>query len=90
MADIQEPEAELQPQPNNDIDELDLQDITNNDVSIDFSTQKAPIYPIMGKFIEQNPPGCNKWNARMGGKPNTTWTEVNSISLSKTRDDRRY
>ena len=74
MADFQEPEVEPQAQPDNNIDDLELQDITDNDVSIDSNSQNAPIDPIMGKFIEQNPLGCNKWNARMGGKPNTTWT----------------
>ena len=28
----------------------------------------------MGKFIEQNPPGSGKWNARIGGKPDKDWT----------------
>ena len=74
MADFQEPEVERQAQPDNNIDDLELQDIADNDVSMDSNFQKAPIDPIMGKFIEQNPLGCNKWNARMGGKPNTTWT----------------
>ena len=33
-----------------------------------------PLDPIMGAFIEQNPPGSGKWNIRMGGKPNADWT----------------
>jgi hypothetical protein len=33
-----------------------------------------PTDPIMGLFVEQNPPWSGKWNARMGGTPNADWS----------------
>ena len=53
----------------------------DNDANVDgyddAPTQLAtlsPTDPIMGLFLEQNPPGSGKWNARMGGKPNADWS----------------
>ena len=47
----------------------------------------VPSDPIMGKFIEQNPPGSGKWNARMGGKPNKDWT---GLDLNQTYKSTPY
>ena len=43
-----------------------------------------PTDPIMGKFLEQNPPGSGKWNARMGGVPNSSWTGLKDDQVFRT------
>jgi hypothetical protein len=35
----------------------------------------------MEKFIEQNPPGSGKWNARMGGKHRADWSGLDTEQL---------
>ena len=43
-----------------------------------------PTDPIMGIFAEQHPPGSGKWNARMGGKPNSEWTGLQPYQVFKS------
>ena len=59
--------------PGNNVQELDPPPI--NDI--------RPTDPIMGIFVEQHPPGSGKWNARMGGKPNSEWTGLQSDQVFK-------
>ena len=35
-------------------------------------------------FVEQDPPGSNKWNIRMGGKPNANWTGLEPDQVFRT------
>ena len=48
------------------------------------TSNRVPLDPIMGVFIEHNPPGSGKWNARMGGKPNLTWTSLDESQNKKS------
>ena len=49
------------------------------------STSSAtPANPIMGIFVEQDPPGSNKWNIRMGGKPNSDWSGLQPNQVFRT------
>ena len=43
-----------------------------------------PTDPIIGIFAEQHPPGSGKWNARMGGKPNSEWTGLQPDQVFKS------
>ena len=48
------------------------------------SSSVTPTNPIMGIFAEQDPPGSNKWNIRMGGKPNADWTGLDPDQVFRT------
>ena len=59
------------------------EDNDNDELQATLSTADTtvPTDPIMGKFIEQNPPGSGKWNARMGGKPRADWSGLATEQL---------
>ena len=38
----------------------------------------------MGIFVEQDPPGSNKWNIRLGGKPNSDWSGLQPNQVFRT------
>ena len=43
-----------------------------------------PTDPIMGRFVELYPPGSGNWVVRMGGKPNSDWTGLESSKYTST------